>query len=90
MKNLIIKCPHCGAEYLPEEIFCPESVFNKSLQITKDEDGKILYVDGEFSYDLNEEFCCEYCNHSFSIVGKTIFETKELKDDFDEEFVTEL
>ena len=66
----VIKCPHCGAEYLAEEIFYPSSVFNKDLNIIKDEKGKILNdLKDVKTFDLEEEFECEYCNKSFKVSG---------------------
>lgn len=87
MKNIkIIKCPHCGAEYLPEEIFYPDSVFNKKLNIIKDEEGKIVDYDAINSFNLVEEFECEYCGSTFEVEGKVTFSTKLMnKIDFEEE-----
>ena len=86
----IIKCPHCGAEYLPEEIFYPDSVFNKDIKITRDEQGKIVYSNGD-SFCLTEEFECEHCGCLFSIESKTTFNTKAIEvKDFEEETVINL
>lgn len=83
-----IKCPQCGAEYLPEEIFYPDSVFNK-VKVVRDENNKIIYVNGE-SFVLEEEFECEYCSCKFKVKGKTVFESEKIKDGFDEETIIEL
>ena len=40
----IIKCPYCGAEYLPEEIYYPDSFFGKPRDIVKNSKGEIEYV----------------------------------------------
>ena len=89
-KTNIIRCPHCGAEYLPEEIFYPDSVFNKNLKVTRDEEGKIVYISDEY-FCLSEDFECEHCGKAFKVEGKTTFNTKEVKlDDFEEETVIKL
>jgi DNA-directed RNA polymerase subunit M/transcription elongation factor TFIIS len=86
----LIKCPNCGAEYLPEEIFYPNSVFNKNIEVVRDEKGKIVYKNGN-SFCLTEEFECENCGCNFSIESKVSFITKALKkDNFDEETIINL
>lgn len=92
----LIKCPHCGAEYLPEEIFYPNEVFNKNIRPIR-ESGKIISVETqtldekEESFDLEEEFCCIYCNTNFKVKGEAKFTTEEIKDEeFEEEFVVNI
>jgi len=33
----LIKCLNCGAKYLSEEIFYPNLVFNKNIELVRDE-----------------------------------------------------
>ena len=50
----IIKCPFCGAEYLPSEIYIPSDFLPKFEDLTKDENGKIVAV-YERPMNVNEE-----------------------------------
>lgn len=89
-KLVIIKCPCCGAEYLPEEIFYPDSVFNKNLKVIRDEEGKIVFTN-EDSFCLEEEFECEHCGSSFTVKGKASFQTDLVKEEeFEEETTIKL
>lgn len=87
-----IECPHCHAQYLPEEIFVRGAFIGKSKDIVKDALGKILYSDYEEGKepDFGEKFICDYCNKPFLINAtveyKTTEEAEEL--DFSEEYVT--
>ena len=83
---IIIECPHCGAEYLPAEIFLPFNYFNKPFFIKKDENGKIInQLDGELN--LQEKYICDHCNKLFEINSKIIFETiAVIEENFSEDF----
>lgn len=69
-----IVCPHCGAEYLPQEIFVL-SDFNKS-DIIKDENGKIL---DNIEYDTYESYRCDYCDKTFQATMGMAFEVTYTK-----------
>lgn len=79
----IIKCPYCGAEYLPEEIFYPDSFFGKPTDIIKNSKGEIEFFNGE-SLNLKEHYCCDYCNKEFDVVVGITLEA--VKDDFNEDY----
>lgn len=83
----VITCPHCGAEYLPSEIFYPEYILGNPTNIIKDEKGHIEYFDGE-SLNFVEEYTCDICGHTFTVEGEVTFKVKEKVDDFDEEWTT--
>ena len=85
-----IRCPHCNAEYIPEEIFYPNSVFNKNIKVIRDEVGKIVLIEGEYSFDLNESFECECCGEVFSVLGEAKFSTSLKEDKFEEETIIKL
>lgn len=86
----IIKCPKCGYEYLPCELFVPNSFFGKPTTINRDFDGQIFDYEGP-SVDLNESYTCDRCNNTFKIVTRMLFITELDKlDNFDEEYTTSL
>lgn len=86
-KVIVVKCPHCGYEYLPCEIFFPDEFLGQATNIIRDESGKILFWDGD-SMNLKEEFVCDNCGTPFSIEGQITFKTKENKDMFDDDWTT--
>lgn len=62
----IIKCPYCGAEYMPSEVYFPEDLLDGAFDITKSESGKIEHTLGEMP-KYEEEYTCDYCNHTFKV-----------------------
>ena len=86
----IIRCPHCNTEYLPAEIFLPDSFLGKPETINKNSRGEIIYYSGE-SMSLKEKYVCDYCNKTFKVTGKIQFNATINKDiDFDEDYSTPL
>ena len=82
-----IKCPHCGAEYLPSEIFMPEDLLDKTYTIHKTKDGIIEFAEGKDA-ELIESYICDYCDKQFIVVADINFIS--MKDDVEEEYVTKL
>lgn len=82
----LIKCPYCGEEYLPEEIFISEDFKNIVKNITK-EDGKIVFYLGDSWADnpIKETYECDSCAHSFKVYADLVFKTE--KDEFEEDTV---
>lgn len=90
MNNTIIKCPKCNAEYLPAEIFIPNSFLGKPNLIDKDNHGKLIYYNGE-DMNLKETYCCDYCNKTFNVSAKVQFQSDiDTYTDFDEDYTTQL
>ena len=92
-KSAIIKCPHCGAEYLPGEIYTPGSLIGQPDDIVKDSMGRILYEDyssADREPDQTEHFICDYCDKPFIIEATTTYKTKEEapEDDFSTKYVS--
>lgn len=87
-KNLI-KCPHCGAEYLPAEIFIPDSFLGEPTEIQKDDKGHIESFFGD-DMDLKEQYRCDYCNKKFSVTASIKFNSSTNTKYFDEEYTTKL
>lgn len=74
-----IKCPYCGAEYLPQELYIPSDFLPKFDDIVKDNSGKIIAV-YEKPIHGHEEYTCDYCSHRFSIDANVEFNTSEVKE----------
>lgn len=90
-KDLItLRCPVCGEEYLPSEIFMPDAVFGKQYDITKNDRGDIMFYLGD-DPDYNEEFICNSCNTKLEVTMKMSFDvTPKENDEFEEEYITEV
>lgn len=84
----LIKCPHCGAEYLPEEIFFADDLLGHPSDIVKDEEGKIKYFKDN-NKEKSEEYICDYCNKTFKVSVKFQFNVQKF-DDFDDEYSIKL
>ena len=84
----VIKCPKCGYEYLPAEIYLPNEFLGKPTVIMKDAEGKILGFDGIKMNDT-ETYKCDNCDTTFEVVSTTYFTTKAIENSADE-YVTKL
>lgn len=91
-KTPIIKCPHCGAQYLPGEIYMPGALIGQPNELVKDSLGKILYEDypegGEPT--MIEHFTCEYCDKPFVIESTVTYKSmaEEPEKDFSSPYVS--
>ena len=77
-KTALIKCPHCGAEYLPGEIYMPGSLIGQPDEVVRDSVGKIIYEDYYTVMrepSLTEAFTCEYCDKPFVIEATITYKT---------------
>lgn len=63
----VIKCPHCGWEYLPGEIFYPDNAIGQPVNIVRDSLGHIIYEEYLENKEplAEEEFWCEHCEKPF-------------------------
>ena len=76
----VIRCPQCGAEYLPGEIYMPGSLIGQPDEVVRDSFGKIIYEDYYTKTrepDNIEHFTCEYCNKPFVIEATVTYKAKE-------------
>lgn len=91
-KTSIIRCPHCGAEYLPGEIYFPGDFIGQPEDVVKDSLGKILYEDYPEGKEPNfiEHFTCEHCVKPFIIEASVTYKTKEElpENDFSSQYVS--
>ena len=79
-KNKVIKCPHCGYEYLPAEIYMPNAFLGKPKDINKEHmTGKILDYMGN-SMNLVETYICDNCDTEFKVIANVNFNTQKLND----------
>lgn len=81
----LIKCPVCGQEYMPAEIYLPEEFFGKPKNIVKDSSGQVKSFSGE-DMNLDEEYICDQCNTKIKIHANVTFET-DFNEESNEEYV---
>ena len=90
MKLAYIKCPVCGYEYTPSQIFIPNALLGKTKEVLRDNQGNIEKVLGE-EPDLSEYYYCDNCNTGFIVTANIKFNTKvESKIDFEHLYETRL
>lgn len=83
MKKNAIRCPHCGREYLPGEIYVPNAFVGQPTSIIKHpKQGTVLAYVGE-DMDTVETYTCDNCNTTFKVDAVVTFKVEEVKDLFD-------
>lgn len=92
-KTAVIRCPHCGAEYLPGEIYMPGDLIGQPDDVVKDAFGRILYEDystEDKEPHTSEHFICEYCEKPFIIEATITYKAKEEapENDFTSQYVS--
>ena len=75
----LIKCPKCGTEYLPAEIYSPNYFLGKPSNIAK-HNGKIISFYGD-NMDLRDSYICDTCETKFTVRASVLFNVT-----IDEEF----
>lgn len=83
-RELIIKCPECGAQYLPSEIYYPKYFFGNPKDIFKDEKGEILGINGS-DMDTVETYICDKCKKEFTVEAVIQFKVSQPNHLFDED-----
>ncbi len=79
-KTPVSRCPHCGAEYLPGELYMPGSLIGQPDEVIRDSFGKIIYEDynsADREPCMEEHFICEYCEKPFIIEATVTYRAKE-------------
>lgn len=89
MARHIIRCCHCGAEYLPAEIYLPNYFLGKPRSIEKDLNGKIINYLGK-DMDTVESYYCDYCGKKFNIEANVKFYTNSKSKNFKTTYKTKL
>lgn len=81
-KSVLIKCPKCGCEYLPGEIYLPKAFLGQPKNIVRDNDTEIIAAPDGAEMDLEEKFTCEKCGTPFRVYATVSFNTV-LEEDVD-------
>lgn len=90
VNEIKIVCPNCGYEYLPAEIFLPNSFFGKPYYVIRDDKKKITSHYGP-GMDLREKYLCDGCNKPLKIFATVDFQVEiDTENDFNEEYRTKI
>ena len=88
MENMpVIRCPACGQEYIPSEIFIPSVFFGKQTDIIKNDSGVIQCWLGD-DMCLEEKYTCDNCGTTFTVEAELNFKTSTENKDFEEEYTS--
>ena len=91
-KTPVIRCVHCGAEYLPGEVYMPGALIGQPEDIVKDSLGRLLYEDYSEGKepDMIEHFICDYCDKPFIVEATVTYKTmvEEPEKDFTNQYVS--
>ena len=81
----IIKCPHCGYEYLPSEIFYDYNMLGKPTKVIRDPLGKILYEEYETGKEptADEIYNCDGCNNDFIVNVEIVYKIADKPEEID-------
>ena len=71
-KIKLIKCPKCGYEYHPAEIFFPDDILGKPNQIIRNENNEIEFITGD-NPELTNQFVCYNCETMLEIEAKVSY-----------------
>lgn len=88
----VIKCPHCGWEYRPADLFMPDDGIGRPTTVIRDALGKIIYQEYEEGREpnLSAKYICDNCDKQFVvdqiITYKASKEVEEL--DFSDPYVS--
>ena len=87
MKKNSIKCPHCGREYLPGEIFMPKSFLGQPKNVIKHPtEGSVLAYDGDntvlrirLETGRHHQIRVQMANFHHPLVGDSLYGSKVTK-----------
>ena len=81
----VIRCPHCGCEMTPAEIFMPGDLIGKPESVIRDALGKIIYQE----YDKDNEpaqpehYICDECGKPFIVEPVITYKVKKEEEALD-------
>ena len=85
-----IKCPNCGWEYLPGEIYLPKQFLGQPRDVERSIEGEILNYYGDVQ-NLKETYRCDHCSKFFDVTANVSFSTKvNIEHNLDDEFTQPL
>lgn len=88
--DYIIRCPKCGWEYLPGEIFVPNELVGQPYDIERTSDGKIISAQGKTMCN-EESYECDHCGKVFNVTADIKFVSSiDVFRDFDEDYKVDL
>lgn len=79
-KTPVIRCPFCGCEYLPGEIYMPGALIGQPDEVIRDSFGKIIYEDYykvSHNPDMTEHFTCDHCEKPFIVEATVTYKARE-------------
>ena len=84
-KWAIIKCPHCGYNYVPAEIMMPSDFAGKPDSIVRDALGKIIYHEYPEDYEpsMTQTFICDGCGKQCIVEPIITYKIKKEAEEFD-------
>ena len=85
-KYQVIKCPHCGYELIPSEVFYPEDIIGgRTDSLIRDALGKIIYL--EYKEDQepchSEQYICDNCDKPFVVEPVVSYKVKKEVEELD-------
>ena len=88
----IIRCPHCGYEMTPADIFMPGDLIGEAKTVIREALGKIIYQEYESDNEPAqvEKYFCDNCDKPFIVEPVITYRvTKEVEElDFTETYVS--
>lgn len=82
-KNILIKCPYCGRQYLPGQLFVPNEFLGQPTDVIRNSNGEIVGFQGS-TMDTTEEYICDTCDNKFRIEASINFKVTKVDEDFDD------
>ena len=87
-----IKCPHCGYEYTPADIFMPGDLIGEPKTVIRDALGKIIYLEYDKDSEpmTSEKYFCDNCDKPFIVEPVITYKVKKESEelDFTEKYVS--
>ena len=75
----VIRCPHCGLQFTPAEIFMPGDLIGEPDNVIRDALGRIIYQE----YDEGNEpaqvghYVCDECGKPFTVEPIIMYKVKK-------------
>ena len=92
IKWVVIRCPHCGYEYVPAEIFMPGELVGNPETVIRDALGKVIYqeYDDEEMPAQIEHYVWDNCGKPFIVEPVITYKVRKEDEalDFSEQSVS--